>query len=92
MRITVHYMAQARWAAGRAVEQVERERSCTAQELVIQLARSGGEVLRRLLLDGQGSLQPALLLFVGDEQVSVGQTVLLRDGDTVTVLSPMAGG
>jgi molybdopterin converting factor small subunit len=85
-------MAQAKRAAGRAVEEIEREQSCTAQELVLQLARSGGEALRRLLLDGQGSLQPALLLFVGDEQVSAGQAVLLRDGDIVTVLSPMAGG
>jgi molybdopterin converting factor small subunit len=92
VRIAVHYMAQVKRAAGRAVEQVELERSCTVQELVVRLAERGTEPLRRLLLDEQGALQPALLLFVGDEQVSAGQTMSLREGDVVTVLSPMAGG
>ncbi len=92
MRIVVHYMAQIKRAAGRAVEQIELDRSSTVQELVVRLAQGGEEPLRRLLLDAQGALQPALLLFVGDEQVSAGQPLSLRDGDVVTVLSPMAGG
>jgi len=85
-------MAQVKHAAGRAVEQIELDRSCTVQELVIQLAEGGAEPLRRLLLGDRGALQTALLLFVGDKQVSAGQTMPLHDGDVVTVLSPMAGG
>jgi len=42
-------------------------------------------------LDACGGVQPAILLFVGDEQVGP-ETVPLRDGDVVTVLTPMAGG
>ena len=92
MNITVHYMAQVRRVAGRSVEQMELDRPCTLGELVAEVARRGGEPLHRLLLDGRGEPQAALLLFVGDNQVPAGQVVSLREGDVVTVLSPMAGG
>jgi molybdopterin converting factor small subunit len=85
-------MAQVKQAAGRAIEEIELEHPCTVWELIARLARRDGGPLRRLLLDGQGSVQPALLVFVGDEQVSAGQAAVLRDGDVLTVLSPMAGG
>jgi molybdopterin converting factor small subunit len=92
VKITVHYLAQVRQAAGRATEQIELDRIGTLREIVVEAARRGGEPLRRLLLDGRGEPHPALLLFVGDNQVSAEQLVALRDGDVVTVLSPMAGG
>jgi molybdopterin converting factor small subunit len=85
-------MAQARQAAGRADEQVDIDRPCSVQDLIVGLASRHGDPLRRLLLDDRGSVQPALLLFVGDEQVDPAGAVPLRDGDVVTVLSPMAGG
>jgi molybdopterin converting factor small subunit len=88
----VHYLAQVREAAGRATEHLDLERSCSITEFIAEVARRGGERLRQLLLDGQGERQSSLLLFVGDNQVPAGQTVFLRDGDVVTVLSPMAGG
>jgi molybdopterin converting factor small subunit len=90
MRVEVRYLAQVRHAAGRAAEQVELEGPCSVRELVTRLAEARGLPLRGLLLDGRGSVQPALLLFVGDEQVDAARP--LRDGEVVTVLSPMAGG
>lgn len=92
MRVVVHYMAQVKQAAGRTIEEIELEHPCTVRELIARLAGNDREPLRRLLLDKQGDVQPTLLVFVGDEQVSAGQTAVLRDGDVVTVLSPMAGG
>jgi molybdopterin converting factor small subunit len=91
VKVEVHYLAQVRQAAGRAVEPVELSGPCTTAELIVRLAQRG-ESLRRLLLDDRGAPQTALLLFVADEQVSVGPDVTLRDGDVVTVLAPMAGG
>ncbi len=91
MKVEVRYAAQVRHAAGCAAEQVEVEHPCSAGELVVRLAQAR-ESLRGLLLDQGGDLQPALLLFVGDEQVDAGGGRLLRDGDVVTILSPMAGG
>jgi molybdopterin converting factor small subunit len=91
MRVEVRYVAQLRHAAGRAAEEVEVDSPCSAGELVARLAQAR-EALRGLLLDEGGRLQPALLLFVGDEQVDAGDGRPLRDGDMVTILTPMAGG
>jgi molybdopterin converting factor small subunit len=91
VKIAVRYMAQLRRAAGTAVEQVELDPPCSAADLVKRLAERRGGSFRDLLLDAGGGVQPAILLFVGDEQVGP-ETVPLRDGDVVTVLTPMAGG
>jgi molybdopterin converting factor small subunit len=92
MKITIHYMAQLKQAAGTPAEQVILDAPCTVGELVRRLAEQHGEPLRRLLLDGQGGLQPTNLFFIGDEQVQPSDCAALKDGDVVTVLSPIAGG
>ena len=84
-------MAQLRQTAGAAWEQVELERPCTAAELLNHLAARHGRPFRDLVLDAAGDVRPAVLLFIGDEQVCPEATVL-RDGDVLTVLTPMAGG
>jgi molybdopterin converting factor small subunit len=91
VRVVVRYMAQLRQAAGAAVEQVELERPCSIAELILRLADRHQAPFRELVLDGRGGIRPAVLLFVGDEQVGPGRSAL-RDGDVVTVLTPMAGG
>jgi molybdopterin converting factor small subunit len=91
MRIEVRYLAQLRAAAGQAMEVIAVDPPCTAGELVTRLAEKHGSPLRSLLLDEKGNVQQPLLLFVGDEQVD-SPARPLRDGDVVTILSPMAGG
>jgi len=90
MNINVLYMGQIRHAAGKSSDRVTLPEPATMETLIRQLASSGTPALRRLLTDDQGNVQPALLLFVEDDQVE--RTRALRDGDVVTVLSPMAGG
>ena len=91
MRVVVRYMAQLRQAAGAAVEQVELDQPCTVQELLARLAAHHGPLFRDLLLNASGSPHPAVLVFVGDEQTGP-ESRTLRDGDVVTMLTPMAGG
>jgi molybdopterin converting factor small subunit len=90
MNIHVLYMGPLRQAAGKSGERVSISASSTMEGLVQHLATSASPPLRRLLVDEQGEMQPALLLFVEDDQVNAART--LRDGDVVTLLSPMAGG
>jgi molybdopterin converting factor small subunit len=90
MQVTVKYLAQVRHAAGVPAETLCLDRPCTLQQLLMQLAERHGEPFRRLL-DATGR-SPSLLFFVGDEQVRWDACVELRDGDLVTVLSPIAGG
>lgn len=85
MKVSVRYMAQVKRAAGVAVEQVELPDACSLRDLLTRLGERHGEPLRQLL-------GPALLIFVGDEQAALDEPVVLREGDVVTILSPMAGG
>jgi molybdopterin/thiamine biosynthesis adenylyltransferase/molybdopterin converting factor small subunit len=92
MKVTIRYAAQARQAAGTAAEEVELERPCSAAELLIGLAKSRGGPFAHLLLDDRGSMQPTLLLFLGDNQIAAGDQTPLANGDVITVLTPIAGG
>ncbi len=91
MRVTVRYMAQARQAAGVASELVEVPAACAVETLLQDLAEKRGVALRRILLTNAGGVQPALLLFLGNDQV-IEHAAPLHDGSTLTVLAPMAGG
>jgi len=92
MRVQVRYMAQLRSAAGLAGESVELDGPRSAFDLMAYVAMRHGEALRRLLLGGDGRPQPAILVFVGDAQVTPEDAVPLKEGDVVTLLSPVAGG
>jgi molybdopterin converting factor small subunit len=88
MRITVHYMAQMRRAAGCAKESVETA-ATTVGELLSVLAERHA-ALRTLLLNGDSEPSKSLLFFVGEEHAEPSRH--LHDGDAVTILAPMAGG
>ena len=91
MRITVRYSAQARQIVGRDSEPMEFDRPATVRDLLSHLAERH-TALRGLLVTAQGEPQAALLVFIGDEQVEPGFTRALREGDAVSILSPIAGG
>ena len=92
MHITIEYAAQAKQAAGTGRECVEMTPPQTVRDLLPQLARRHGEALGRLLLNEDGEPQPALLLFLGDEQVPPDARRELNPGDVLTILPPIAGG
>jgi molybdopterin converting factor small subunit len=92
MKVTIEYFAQAREAAGVVREVVETAAPCTAQALVVRLARERGGRLAELLLTGDGRLSASVLLAVGDRQVRADQPLELRDGDEVLVVPAVSGG
>ena len=92
MRISVHYLAQLRQAAGTGCEEMDLPTACSARQLLVRLAQQRGDSLGRLLLGGDKKVHPTILLFVGDEQVGPEEDTMLKDGDVVTILSPIAGG
>jgi len=91
MKVTVRYMAQLRLAAGVAVEEVKLGEALSLVDLLRALATNHGPALERLLLAGNGTPQPTLLAFVGDDQADW-REAKLKEGDSVTLLSPIAGG
>jgi molybdopterin converting factor small subunit len=91
MTITVKYQTQVKRAAGIAGEVVEVDGGSVPQ-LLQHLAARHGDALRRLLICDDGAPQESILVFVGERQVAASAADLLRDGDVVTLLAPMAGG
>ena len=92
MKVTIHYLAQLRRAAGTPREEVELEASASVADLVALAVRLHGDELRQAMLDSGDKLQPAILIFINDEQAGQPARTLLQDGDSVTFLSPIAGG
>lgn len=84
MTVTVGYSGQARAAAGRASELVELPAGAGVEDLLSALVTKYGDTMR--------AIAPAVLIFVGDEQVDRHDARALSDGADVMLLSPIAGG
>ena len=92
MRITVEYLAQVKQTAGVSSEILELPDAATLRDVLPRIAERHGDALRRILFDDAGNSRPSLLFFIGDRQVRGQQAVELRDGDRLTIMSPIAGG
>jgi len=92
MRITIQYWAQARQAAQRDAETIELDGPCGIAQLLQKLAQAHGEQLRRIVLAGDSTPHPSLVLVLRDQQVSADFREPLRDGDVLAIIPPIAGG
>jgi molybdopterin converting factor small subunit len=90
--IRVIFLAQARSAAGLDETSLECSDGIPLAQALELLAAKYGAALRRILLDPQGTPQPAVMLFVNDEQTLGASTFQLCDGDTLTIMPPISGG
>ncbi len=92
MKLTVEYKTQVKTAAGIASEEVELGEPCTLKCLVHHVAEKHGDPLKNILLDSEGNLQQAIVLFLGDRHLRWDDEVELREGDTLTIFTPISGG
>ncbi len=92
MKIQVEYVAQFKDAAGLASEPVALPDGAGLLDLLRTVAGMHPERLAGLLLDEAGTPRPSALVFVGDEQAEWDEAPPLRDGVTVTLMAPLAGG
>jgi len=90
MKVTVHYLAQLRKAAGLATEQFDLASALTVGTFLRFLAGRRLDAFRNFIMADEERIHPSLLVFIGDQPAEVG--TLLRDGDAITLLTPMAGG
>jgi molybdopterin converting factor small subunit len=86
--VTVTYAGQAREAAGTASE----TSSAADVAALVRDVAARHPALKALLLRADGSPHPSLLIVVDDEQVRVDDPRPLRDGQAVTVMTPISGG
>lgn len=92
MRITVELMAQLRVALGATQVRVEVEEGATLQDVLRKLLDECDGDRNALLLTADGSLSPTVIASVHGRALPNGAEVILTDGDTISLFSPIAGG
>ncbi len=92
MPITVQYETLLKRAAGTGSEILDVDGPQDVRSLILQIAGRKGDPLQSLLVDAAGELRSSVLIFIGDRQVSAGESPALQDGDIVTLMSPISGG
>jgi molybdopterin converting factor small subunit len=90
MRVTVHYLAQIKRAAGVRVEKIEVGDGATLAAALTALAARHDEPFRAMLLDDAGRPRRTLVYFVNDSHSEPDRVLL--EGDEISILAPMAGG
>ena len=94
MRLRVQYTAQLRTVVGRTEDEIELPEGSNLAELLVHLASELRSEAAPFLLTPAGELQPSLLVAVNKGAVSYREAhaVLVKAGDVVTLLPPIAGG
>jgi molybdopterin converting factor small subunit len=92
MKIFLEYFAQVRRAAGLAKEHLELpEESGLGAALGAAAVRHGPE-FRSLVLEESGAIRPSIIVLVNGTPAGRGGQGRLAAGDTVALLSAVAGG
>ena len=94
MNVRVEFTGQLRTAIGQASDHVELPEGATVAVLLVQLEQWCGEAASPHLFDSSGQVQPSLLVAINGSAYPSRQAaaVGLRDGDTIVLLPPIAGG
>lgn len=92
MNVTVDYVAQIKSAAGTDHEAVAVPAGMTLKALLADRAAHHGKAFSRLVFGANGCNRPSLIVALNDEQVDLDSAPALKDGDCLTLLTPMSGG
>ncbi len=92
MNVTIQLFAQLAESAGAAHVSLEIDAPCTPREAILRLTRERPSSFRDLILDGENALHATVLLFRGESQIEWHNDEPLRDGDTLFLATPIAGG
>jgi molybdopterin converting factor small subunit len=92
VKLKVSYSGQARAAAGCGSEEFQLPAAATLRDLLLAIASRHGERMTSMLQTTPERGAPAVLVFVGEEQVPWETPPALKDGDDVMLLSPISGG
>lgn len=94
MNVRVEFAGQLQTATGQTNDRVDLPEGATVAMLLEHLGNCCGDQARPHLFSASGHVQPSLLVAINGTALPsrlAGATVL-RDGDTVLLLPPIAGG
>lgn len=92
MKLTINYMGQLKQATGIETENIVLESPYSVKDLILQLAEKHGEPLRSFFIDSDHNLNNSIMLIVDDTQIHLEEPLQLKEGSTISFLSPLAGG
>jgi molybdopterin converting factor small subunit len=81
MKVSVTYCGPARSFAQTSRESIELSPSATLDDLLNTLSKRHGDLM-----------PSSILIFIGDEQIAAASPVPLKEGDQITLVSPISGG
>ncbi len=94
MKVKVKALADLWEAVGKKRELlVELKDGATVLDLVNKLVEQYGEPLRKILVGEKGGLSDSIVVLVNRTEIGKGaEETVLKDGDEVTFMPPVAGG
>ena len=92
MNIVLAYHAQIRQAAGVETERLEVPAGTDLHGALRAAADLHGEAFRGLVLSGDLTIRPGIIVLVNSAPVPRGARRELSDGDEIRLFSPVAGG
>lgn len=92
MQVTMMYFAQVRQAAGVEKETVDVPAGGDIKAALDDAARRHGETFRALVMNDARNIRPSLLVLVNGMPVSRETPPPLKAGDSVSLMSAIAGG
>jgi molybdopterin converting factor small subunit len=92
MKVSFQYFAQVRKAAGIDSEDLEVAPDADLAAALTAAAEKHGDAFRAVVLDEEGKPQPSVILLVNGQAARRDDPPQIRDGDSISLLSAVAGG
>ena len=92
MKVTIKLWGQLRNVAKQDSLSLEVLSEVTLSQVLQQIANESIPELRSILLNDEGACRQSTLIFIDDNQVSLGDGIPVADGTVITLMSPIAGG
>ena len=92
MEVRVEYFAQIKKTIGKAHEWVSLTSPPVLDHLLRLLYERNSPEFRSIVFDEKGNVLPSVMISLNYEQIEHGCAWPLKQGDTVSILSPMSGG
>jgi MoaD family protein len=94
MEITVHYFTILRELTGKRQEKIKMKEGSTVKDMLAVLVEKYGERFKRYVSPPKGKKGLQLVLLLNNQDITQldGSKTTLHNGDTVSLILPIAGG
>ena len=92
MKISFEYFAQVRKITGTEKEELDLAEGTELQAALDSAAGKHGEEFRSLVLDDSGRLRPSMIVLINGQAAKRDEARELANGDSISLLSAVAGG